>query len=238
MQKFKMFQILKKTFDYRVLSLGVLLGFYLSFIFSVFKEKIINIDDLGLGELGSFLGGVFSPILFVYITLQHLNQQSQLLEARKKEEEREKERIRSAQPIIEFSGCEYGYGDHSNVKINLIEPSLAFVSKRCIAIDLNNHGSLATNVRIISDHFSIFLPILKNGRNSVQEEFDSEIKEGDLIEILYIDILGMSRKKTYKIYALDKQIRDIPFVFSPPEAPPLPNRLYQDVDIRPDEVLE
>ena len=233
-----MVKIFKKLKSYQGLFLGILTGLYISIIIILFKDKIANIRELELGSLGSFLGGVFAPILFVYITLQHLSQQQQLLEAREKETEREKERILSAQPIIEFSMCEYGHGDHSNVKFDLINPSLLFVSKYCIGLNINNHGSLATNVRIESDQFSIFLPVMETGRNTIQQEFEFEIKVGNLINIFYIDALGMSRKKVYTIHSLDKELRDTPFVFSPPEAPPLPNRVYQDLDIRPAEASE
>ncbi|WP_417537299.1 hypothetical protein [Marinomonas sp.] len=186
-------RIFKSLSSSQQLFLGVITGAYFAFIFLIFKEKILNIGTLELGALGSFLGGIFAPILFTFITFQHFSQQEQILDSRKKEREREDEKKRLAQPIFEFKNNhieQTNDGEKEFTKINF---------------ELTNHASDATNISIsilptedTKPYYSKKLFKLScNETDNILITFDYFDLEHFDIEVRYFDSLRLPNVKFY-----------------------------------------
>lgn len=176
--------------------LGAITGIYLGLIFMVFNEKILNIHFLDLGQIGSFLGGVFSPVLFIFITVQHFSQQKQILDAKKIEIEKEEEKTRLAQPLFEFRNCyfslidDFPSGDCFNLLTFKIINHLADVTDVYIKIISRDKKINAVTGKVKK--------IFRGEEEAICLRFESFEENNFNISISYYDSLRILRKKSYK----------------------------------------
>ncbi|EAQ65615.1 hypothetical protein MED121_08623 [Marinomonas sp. MED121] len=117
---------------------GSLIGVYLGLIYINFSDKILNIQDLSLAELGSFSGGVFAPIAVFLLIVQHRTQHKELLKSKNKEIKREEIKTKLAQPLFEFKSC----------YLNDVEDITTGKCHIHFAFEIENHLADATEVFI------------------------------------------------------------------------------------------
>lgn len=88
---------------------------YFGLIYYFFKGSFENINEVKLHDLGTFLGGVTTPLVFMILFFQYLKSQDEALERIKKENADKEEKERMAQPLFDFkSSALYYFEDHEH----------------------------------------------------------------------------------------------------------------------------
>ncbi|WP_421856752.1 hypothetical protein [Marinomonas sp.] len=190
-----------KSYKRSSLILGLLTGAYLGLITMLFKEKLLNIHNLDLGQIGSFLGRVFAPILFFFVIVQHFSQQNQILEAKAKEMKKEEEKNRLAQPFLKIQDFRYEYETGKN--FNDVGEKSENSPCSNLSFLLKNLGTNTHSIKIVIDSLDFEKSLIEVLNYSDEKYFPNmEIPKINIetknitIKLIYIDYYRVSALKS------------------------------------------
>tara|TARA_R110001606_G_C15194830_1_gene630942 strand:+ start:82 stop:813 length:732 start_codon:yes stop_codon:yes gene_type:complete len=193
------------NFVFSGLGIGIVLSIaYGVLVVSLLLPKIFPIITLsidGLGKVGGYLSGAFSPVIFIWLLVGYKMQAAEISRTRCESLNLEQEKIRNAQPKFDFSGSELSIFDGT-----IKDTHTTYVT---FETKIQNFGSIISDVNVqvlgrypYGEENKISLHVLYNEEKLIQfrfSGFDIKTLNPPHIYLLftYKDSLGIQREKSY-----------------------------------------